>query len=169
MKSVFNQSAHFMQWSCHIPFILFSRNFSHTLQPLKPKCTLSWRGEGSWKDKPRATVPSNILLEVSVYWVPGWLSWLSIWLWLRSWSRDLWVQAPRPALCWQLRAWNLLQILGLPLSAPPHSSSVCLPRSLKNKWTLKHFLKNLFVTSYWPLAYPVIVSSIRKGYCSIWK
>ena len=32
--------------------------------------------------------------------VPGWLSRLSIWLWLRSWSRGSWVRAPCQALCW---------------------------------------------------------------------
>ena len=46
----------------------------------------------------------------------GWLSWLSVWLRLRSWSHGSWVKAPHRALCWQLRAWSLLQILYLPLS-----------------------------------------------------
>ena len=52
---------------------------------------------------------------------PGWLSRLSVRLQLRSWSHGLWVQAPRRALCWQLRAWSPLWILCLPLSlsAPP--------------------------------------------------
>ena len=49
---------------------------------------------------------------------PGWLSWLSIPLGLRSWSHGLWVRAPCWTLCWQLRAWSLLQILCLPLSTP---------------------------------------------------
>ena len=63
---------------------------------------------------------------------PGWLSRLSVRLRLRSWSRGLWVQAPHRALCWQLRAWILLQILCLPLSLTLlHSSSVSL--CLKNK------------------------------------
>ena len=39
---------------------------------------------------------------------PGWLSWLSVWLWLRSWSHSSWVWAPRRALCWPLGAWSLL-------------------------------------------------------------
>ena len=47
---------------------------------------------------------------------PGWLSQLSVWLWLRSWSHSSWVQVPRWALCWWLRACSLLQILCLPLS-----------------------------------------------------
>ena len=62
---------------------------------------------------------------------PWWLSWLSIRLQLRSWSYSLWVQAPRQPLCWQLRAWSLLQILCLPLSLPfPYSRSV----SVSKKW-----------------------------------
>ena len=35
---------------------------------------------------------------------PGWLSWLSIRLWLESWSRGLWVWAPHWACCCQHRA-----------------------------------------------------------------
>ena len=42
------------------------------------------------------------------------ISWLQIW-------------APHQALCWQLRAWSLLQILCFPLSLPlPHSHTLCL-------------------------------------------
>ena len=47
---------------------------------------------------------------------PGWLSRLGVRLRLRSWSRGPWVRALRRALCWQLRAWSLFQILRLPLS-----------------------------------------------------
>ena len=62
----------------------------------------------------------------------GWLSRLSGWLQLRSWSHGPWVQALRRALCWQLRAWSLFQILCLPLSLTlPRSCSVSL--CLKNK------------------------------------
>ena len=58
---------------------------------------------------------------------PGWLSRLGVWLRLRSWSHSSWVRAPSRALCWQLRAWSLLQILCLPLSLPlPCSCSVSL-------------------------------------------
>ena len=52
---------------------------------------------------------------------PGWLSRLSVRLRLRSWSRSSWVQAPCRALCWQLRAWSLFQILCLRLSLWPSS------------------------------------------------
>ena len=58
---------------------------------------------------------------------PGWLIPLSIRLRLRSWSHSPWVRAPRRALCWQLRAWSLFQILCLSLSLPlPRSCSVSL-------------------------------------------
>ena len=56
--------------------------------------------------------------------MPGWLSWLSVWLQLRSWSLGSWVQAPRWSLCWQLRTWSLLWIL-------------CFPLSLPNSWTVR--------------------------------
>ena len=62
---------------------------------------------------------------------PGWLSQLSVWLWLRSWSHGSWVQAPRRALCWQLRAWSLLRMLRLPLSASP-LLALCLSLSKIN-------------------------------------
>ena len=61
--------------------------------------------------------------------VLGWLSRLSIQLQLRSWSHSLWVLAQRRALCWQLRAWSLLWILCLSLSAKPCSHSFCLSLS----------------------------------------
>ena len=61
--------------------------------------------------------------------VPGWLSQLSIWLWHRTWSHSSCVRAWRLALCWQLRAWSLSQILSLPLSlslcpSPIHALSL---------------------------------------------
>ena len=70
--------------------------------------------------------------------VPGWLSRLSIQLWLRSWSHGPWVGAPRRALCWQLGAWSLLQILCFPLSLTlpclhMHSLSLSLSLSKINK------------------------------------
>ena len=61
---------------------------------------------------------------------PGWLSWLSGRLQLGSWSRGPWVRAPCRALCWQLRAWSLFQILCLPLSDPP-PFMLCLSLSQK--------------------------------------
>ena len=71
--------------------------------------------------------------------VPGWISWLSIRLWLRSWSHSSRVRARFRALCWQLRAWSLLQILcaslflHLPLSCSlPFSLSLYLSLSKIN-------------------------------------
>ena len=52
-----------------------------------------------------------------------WLSWLSGWLRLWSWSHSLWVWAPHQALCWQFRAWSLCPILCRPLSLPLLCSS----------------------------------------------
>ena len=61
---------------------------------------------------------------------PVWFSWLSLQLWLRSWSHSSWVRAPCRALCWQLRARSLLQILCLPLSLPlPRSCSVSFSKN----------------------------------------
>ena len=62
---------------------------------------------------------------------PGWLSPLSIWLQLSSWSRGLWVPVLHRVLCWQFRAWSLLRILCLPLSLPLSCScsvSLCLSK-----------------------------------------
>ena len=69
--------------------------------------------------------PEALLKNIEKKEEPGWLSQLSVQLWLRSWSHGSWVQAPCRALCWQLRAWSLL-----PLSVPP-PLMLCL--SLKNK------------------------------------
>ena len=52
----------------------------------------------------------------------------------RSRSRGPWVRAPRRALGWWLRAWNLFPILCLPLSLPlPRSCSVSLCPKKINK------------------------------------
>ena len=91
--------------------------------------------------------------------MPEWLSQLSVWLRLRSWSHGSWVQAPRQVLCWQLRAWSLLQVLCLLLSAPP-LLTLCLSCCLKNKQTFKKIKKNtclqgrrkgkwLYIQSWW--------------------
>ena len=75
---------------------------------------------------------------------PWWLSWLSLWLRLISWFPGLWVPASCRALCWQLRAWSLFQILcllqslslSLSLSLWPSPTCTLCP-SLKNKYTFK--------------------------------
>ena len=77
-------------------------------------------------------------------------------LWLRSWSCGSWVQALYWALCWQLKAWSLLQILCLPLSLcvpppPPFSFSL----SLSQKWiNIKKFFFNAKKTH------------VAHGYCT---
>ena len=76
--------------------------------------------------------------------MPGWLSQLSLGLQLRSWSHGLWVGAPHWALCWQLRAWSLLQILCLCLSLPlPCSCSVSL-----SLWKTNKHWKKLEILEY---------------------
>ena len=89
--------------------------------------------------------------------VPGWLSQLSVQLWLRSWSHGSWVQAPHRALCWQLRAWSLLRILCLSLSLPlPHSCSVSVLKVNKTFFKKKCvlFLTILVISSwtFWKLS-----------------
>ena len=61
----------------------------------------------------------KLALKDSKAGVPGWLSWLSVWLQLRSGAHGSWVWALHQDLCWQLRTCILLQILCLlPLPAP---------------------------------------------------
>ena len=76
---------------------------------------------------------------------PGWLSWLSFPLRLRSWSRGSWVRVPCQALCWQLRAWSLFQILSLPL---PMLCSLSVSQKMKVK---KIFFLSLNCFSNLPL------------------
>ena len=64
---------------------------------------------------------------------PRWFSWLSVWLQLKSWSHGSWIQALQWSLCWQLRAWRLLQI-----PCPPFS--LLLPHLCARSHS--HFLKN---------------------------
>ena len=75
---------------------------------------------------------------------PGWLSQLSIRLWLRSWSHSSWVWAPHRALCWQLRAWSPLWILCLPLSLLlPCLCSLSPSKQNKKKKTFKKLKKKI--------------------------
>ena len=67
-------------------------------------------------------------LKYFLHGAPRWLSRLSFWLQLTSWSRGSWVRAPCQALCWRLRAWSLCHILYLPLFLCPSPAL-----SLKNK------------------------------------
>ena len=70
-------------------------------------------------------------------------SWLSVRLRLRSWSHGSRVRAPHGALCWQLRAQNLLPILCLPLSLPL-SPSRCISLCLSKINVKKHFFKIIY-------------------------
>ena len=81
------------------------------------------------KSYPPPVFENKVLLEDrTTLGVPGWLSLLSVQLWLMSWSRSSWVQAPRWALCWWLRSWSCFGFC-VSLSAP------CpLVLSLKSKW-----------------------------------
>ena len=77
--------------------------------------------------------------KMFIFGKPGWLSWLNVQLQLRSWSCGLWVGTPCQALCWQLRTWNMLQILCLPLCP---SRTHVLSLSVPQKWIkcLKKFI-----------------------------
>ena len=78
--------------------------------------------------------------------VLGWLSWLSIWLRLSSWSRGWWIQAPYQASCSQVRAWSLLWILHLPLSLPLLCShSACQKKFCKAEF--RGYFLYLFILS----------------------
>ena len=105
-----------------------------------------WRENKKWKRKSSSElicIWKNDTLKYVCFGAPGWLSWLGVWLELRSWSPCSWIQAPLRALCCQLRSWSLLQILCLPLSAAPPLLTLCLSLS---KINIKKFLfKNTFV------------------------
>ena len=77
---------------------------------------------------------------------PGWLRRLSVRLQPRSWSHGPWVRAPHRALCWQLRAWSLFQILSLPLSVPP-----LMALSRNNKIIGNKFNKRSIKSVLWKL------------------
>ena len=80
----------------------------------------------------------SIVLSLNEHGAPGWLSRLSIWLWLRSWSCGLWVWALRWALCSQLGAWSLLQILCLPLFLTHTPLMLCVCACLSLSKINKH-------------------------------
>ena len=114
-------SSTFTCWISNLssPTKSYLRSYRHTLcltNVSNPVCpNLHW-----W------TCPQNIPLS--------WGTWMAqsvkVWLRLRSWSHSWWVWAPCLVLCWQLGAWNLLQILfPTPPSAPP-PFTLCLSLSL---------------------------------------
>ena len=67
--------------------------------------------------------------------VPGWLSWLSIGLHLRSWFHSSRGWAPHQAPCWQLSLEPALDSVSPSLSAPP---LLMLALSLSQKNNKKH-------------------------------
>ena len=73
------------------------------------------------------------IVNLEIIGAPGWLSWLSVRLPLRSWSHTPWVWAPHQALCWQLRAWSLLQICVSPSLCPSPANALSLSVSKINK------------------------------------
>ena len=104
--------------------------------PSPPKPTNNWQkgqiNDNKQESKIKYTYPVCVKKKNHIIGATGWLSQLSIWLWLRSWSRSLWVWAPHQALCWQLRAWSLPRILCLPLSlCPSPAFALFLPRTNK--------------------------------------
>ena len=118
------QSRHFLTASCFLEqFISRSILFQH--------CPENWQ-----EKSPSGPCAS----EFPTTGAPGRLSWWSLRLRLRSWSRGSWVQAPHRALCWHLGAWSLLRILCLPLSLRPSPArALCLSQ----KWiNLKKILEN---------------------------
>ena len=68
------------------------------------------------EDKVSFQMFPDSIKSLSLNGAPEWFSGLSLRLRLRSWSQVSGVWAPQRALCWQPRAWSLLQILCLPLS-----------------------------------------------------
>ena len=71
------------------------------------------------QDSPPHQLPpsqNDPLQNVNSIGVPGWLSQLSYWLWLRSCSHGPRVWATHLGQGWQLRGWRLLQIPCRPLS-----------------------------------------------------
>ena len=89
-------------------------------------CKALWGIKQTWTSLwSRSLIPQE-----NMYWgAPGWLSWLSVWLRLRSQSHGSWVQAPHQALCCQRRAHFGSSV---PLSLCP-SPACSLSLSLKNK------------------------------------
>ena len=75
----------------------------------------------------------TLMIKLGFPGAPGWLTQLSIWLRLRSWSHCSWVRAPHWALHWQLRAWILWQLRALDPLSPSLSAPTSVSLSLKNK------------------------------------
>ena len=89
---------------------------------------------------------------------PGWLSQLSVWLQLRSWSHSSCVRAPHRALCSSSEPGAASDSVSPSLSAPPPLMP-CLSLCLKNKWTLKKrswIAKSRHIYTHWQMKFFVI-------------
>ena len=68
----------------------------------------------------------------------GWLSQLSVWLQLRSWSHGSWVQARHWALCWHLRAClgssSSISLCPFPVHTCVHMFSLKNKHKKKSSW-----------------------------------
>ena len=92
--------------------------------------------------------------------MPGWLSQLSVWLWVKSWSYGFWVLAPHWALCWELVAWSLVWILCLSLCLSFSLSKINKHKKKINLLGQIVFLSScghlnctgIYITISWPLA-----------------
>ena len=76
---------------------------------------------------------SHVAFITNVTRASGWLIWLLIQLWLRSWSLGLWVQAPHQAFCYQCRACFTSSVFHSFFCPLPCSSSLSLSLSLSQK------------------------------------
>ena len=123
----------FVRWPvalCLLPsFLHLARSaFPFTSVVLCPKSTAS--GENSEASGPQW---GAVLRIYRLLGAPGWLSRLSVRLWLGSRSHGSWVRAPRRALCRQLRAWSLLRNLCPPPLHPSPTHTLSLSLSKINK------------------------------------
>ena len=76
-------------------------NFKTTIITTKiGQVKTSWYWHGKNKTYIHTYIHTYTLIYIYIR-ESGWLSWVRIWLQLRSWSNGLWVQAPHWTLCYQ--------------------------------------------------------------------
>ena len=81
---------------------------------------------------PTSSCAPRILILIKRPGEPGWLGWLSLWLFILAQVMILRIVRLSPALGSVLTAWRLLGILSLPLYLPPpHPTSCTLSFSQK--------------------------------------
>ena len=137
LKPILVVTWHLCQWFSSLPASFLVSCFLHILTSTTMllrktslysiTCIITWH---RLENKPS-------LLHITdggLWGAPGWLSWLTIQLGLRSWSHGLWVWAICQVLCWQPRAWNLLWSLLLSLPYPHLCClSLCLSKLNNNE------------------------------------